>query len=89
MRNRLKVGWGSGSAVELAQSSSKTMAELERELGISAGAIHGIEGEVFDGGRMGDATIEMDPVRAQELCTVTGPFLIYTQDNMDRKIERR
>jgi rhamnose transport system substrate-binding protein len=52
---------------------------------LATGAIQGVEGEMFNAGRMGDYTITKDPTRPdiQALRVLMGPFSVYNKDNVE------
>jgi rhamnose transport system substrate-binding protein len=50
---------------------------------IATGEIEGVEGEQFDGGKMGQYTITKDPTRDAGLRVLMGPFSQYNADNID------
>ncbi len=52
---------------------------------LATGAIEGVEGEVFEAGRMGQYTIEKDPTRpdVDALRVLMGPFSVYNADNVE------
>jgi rhamnose transport system substrate-binding protein len=51
--------------------------------GLATGQIEAKEGVKFEGGRMGEYTIEKDPTRDKGLRIVMGPFTVYDKDNLD------
>src|SRR5918992_1503093 len=51
--------------------------------GLATGQIEAKEGVKFEGGRMGEYTIEKDPTRDKGLRIVMGPFTVYNKDNID------
>jgi rhamnose transport system substrate-binding protein len=53
---------------------------------IAAGDIKGVEGEVFEAGRMGTYTITKDPTRDVGLRVLMGPFSKYNADNIDKAV---
>ena len=50
---------------------------------LATGDIEGVEGEMFEAGRMGTYTIEKDPTRDAGLRVLMGPFTIYTEENVE------
>ena len=52
---------------------------------LATGALEGVEGEIFNAGRMGEFTIEKDPTRpdVDALRVLMGPFTIYTPENVE------
>jgi rhamnose transport system substrate-binding protein len=52
---------------------------------LATGAIEGVEGELFEAGRMGQYTIEADPTRPDidALRVLMGPFSVYNADNVE------
>jgi rhamnose transport system substrate-binding protein len=53
---------------------------------IATGSIQGVEGEVFEAGRMGEYTITKDPTRDVGLRVLMGPFSKYNKDNIDKAV---
>jgi rhamnose transport system substrate-binding protein len=50
---------------------------------LATGDIQGVEGEMFEAGRMGSYTIEKDPTRDAGLRVLMGPFTIYNAENVE------
>lgn len=52
---------------------------------LATGALQGVEGEVFEAGRMGQYTIEKDPTRpdVDALRVLMGPFSVYNAENVE------
>ena len=50
---------------------------------LATGALEGVEGEVFEAGRMGEYTVEKDPTRDAGLRVLMGPFTVYDKTNVE------
>jgi len=53
---------------------------------IASGDLQGVEGEMFEAGRMGEYTITKDPTRDAGLRVLMGPFSKYNADNIDAEV---
>ncbi len=53
---------------------------------IATGSLQGVEGEVFEAGRMGTYTITKDPTRDAGLRVLMGPFSVYDASNIDAAV---
>jgi rhamnose transport system substrate-binding protein len=50
---------------------------------IATGQMEGVEGEIFNAGRMGTYDIHKDPTRAKGLRVLMGPFSVYDKANVE------
>jgi rhamnose transport system substrate-binding protein len=50
---------------------------------IATGQMEGVEGEIFNAGRMGTYDIHKDPTREKGLRVLMGPFSVYNKDNVE------
>jgi rhamnose transport system substrate-binding protein len=78
----MKAYTNSGCAPEFALWSFVDLGYLTyyAAYGLATGQIEAKEGVQFEGGRMGEYTIEKDPTRDQGLRIVMGPFTVYNTD---------
>jgi rhamnose transport system substrate-binding protein len=74
-----------GCAPEFALWSFKDLGYLTYYVSymLATGDLEGVEGEMFEAGRMGEYTIEKDPTRDAGLRVLMGPFTVYNADNVE------